>query len=87
MHPGLAAKGLRTPAAVVHFYAEAMPGRTPWLPVLVTSMGLRLRAGKGSSSGVGFAIPVDQVKGLVQQILQFGKVRHCHAETISQFNG
>lgn len=30
--------------------------------------------GKGSSSGVGFAIPVDQVKGLVQQILQFGKV-------------
>lgn len=31
--------------------------------------------GKGSSSGVGFAIPVDAVKGLVQQILQFGKVR------------
>lgn len=31
-------------------------------------------AGKGSSSGVGFAIPVDTVKGLVDQILQYGRV-------------
>ncbi|KAK9815107.1 hypothetical protein WJX73_007714 [Symbiochloris irregularis] len=31
-------------------------------------------SGKGSSSGVGFAIPVDAVRGLVQQILEFGKV-------------
>lgn len=30
--------------------------------------------GKGGSSGVGFAIPVDSVKGLVQQILTFGRV-------------
>lgn len=29
--------------------------------------------GKGSSSGVGFAIPIDTVKGLVDQILTYGK--------------
>jgi S1-C subfamily serine protease len=33
-----------------------------------------LIAGKGSSSGVGFAIPIDTVKGLVDQILQYGQV-------------
>jgi S1-C subfamily serine protease len=31
-------------------------------------------SGKGSSSGVGFAIPIDDVKGLVDQILKFGRV-------------
>jgi len=31
-------------------------------------------SGKGASSGVGFAIPVDTVKGLVTQILEFGRV-------------
>ncbi|GBF95718.1 protease Do-like chloroplastic [Raphidocelis subcapitata] len=31
-------------------------------------------SGSGSSSGVGFAIPVDSAKGLVQQILEFGRV-------------
>lgn len=31
-------------------------------------------SGKGANSGVGFAIPIDQVKGLVQQILQYGRV-------------
>ena len=31
-------------------------------------------AGRGASSGVGFAIPIDSVKGLVDQILQYGKV-------------
>eukprot|EP00882_Tetradesmus_deserticola_P005898 GHRQ01006212.1.p1 GENE.GHRQ01006212.1~~GHRQ01006212.1.p1 ORF type:complete len:169 (+),score=64.72 GHRQ01006212.1:745-1251(+) len=31
-------------------------------------------AGKGASSGVGFAIPIDTVKGLVDQILQYGRV-------------
>jgi S1-C subfamily serine protease len=30
--------------------------------------------GKGSSSGVGFAIPIDTAKGLVEQILTYGKV-------------
>eukprot|EP00803_Ostreobium_quekettii_P005014 evm.model.scf_4818.1 EVM.evm.TU.scf_4818.1 scf_4818:151-3522(+) len=30
--------------------------------------------GKGASSGVGFAIPIDSVKGLVDQILKFGQV-------------
>eukprot|EP00877_Chromochloris_zofingiensis_P012461 jgi/Chrzof1/7469/Cz02g25040.t1 len=30
--------------------------------------------GKGASSGVGFAIPIDTVKGLVDQILQYGRV-------------
>lgn len=30
--------------------------------------------GTGSSSGVGFAIPIDTVKGLVDQILKYGKV-------------
>ena len=33
-----------------------------------------LSAGRGASSGVGFAIPVDQVTGLVQQALTYGKV-------------
>jgi S1-C subfamily serine protease len=33
-----------------------------------------MSAGKGASSGVGFAIPVDTVKGLVDQILQYGRV-------------
>jgi S1-C subfamily serine protease len=28
----------------------------------------------GSSSGVGFALPVDSVKGIVEQVIQFGKV-------------
>jgi len=31
-------------------------------------------AGKGASSGVGFAIPIDQVKGLVDQILAYGRI-------------
>ncbi|KAF6258898.1 trypsin-like cysteine/serine peptidase domain-containing protein [Scenedesmus sp. NREL 46B-D3] len=30
--------------------------------------------GKGASAGVGFAIPIDTVKGLVDQILQYGRV-------------
>jgi S1-C subfamily serine protease len=30
--------------------------------------------GKGASSGVGFAIPVDSVKGLVSQILMYGRI-------------
>jgi S1-C subfamily serine protease len=28
----------------------------------------------GASSGVGFAIPIDQARGLVEQILTYGKV-------------
>lgn len=31
-------------------------------------------AGKGASSGVGFAIPIDTAKGLVEQVLKYGKV-------------
>jgi S1-C subfamily serine protease len=31
-------------------------------------------AGKGASSGVGFAIPIDTARGLVEQILTYGKV-------------
>ena len=31
-------------------------------------------AGRGASSGVGFAIPIDSVKGLVDQILRYGRV-------------
>ncbi|GAB4823866.1 hypothetical protein N2152v2_010912 [Parachlorella kessleri] len=31
-------------------------------------------SGRGSSSGVGFAIPIDTVKGLVDQILTYGRV-------------
>lgn len=30
--------------------------------------------GVGSSSGVGFAIPIDGAKGLVEQILKYGRV-------------
>lgn len=37
-------------------------------------VGAAAAAGKGASSGVGFAIPVDTVKGLVDQILQYGRV-------------
>ena len=31
-------------------------------------------SGKGASSGIGFAIPIDTVKGLVDQILKYGRV-------------
>jgi len=31
-------------------------------------------SGKGGNVGVGFAIPVDTVKGIVEQIIQFGKI-------------
>jgi S1-C subfamily serine protease len=31
-------------------------------------------SGRGSNSGVGFAIPIDQVKGLVEQILTYGRI-------------
>ncbi|GLI58682.1 hypothetical protein VaNZ11_000425, partial [Volvox africanus] len=31
-------------------------------------------SGKGASSGVGFALPIDSVKGLVEQILAYGRV-------------
>lgn len=31
-------------------------------------------SGKGANSGVGFAIPIDQVKGLVEQILTYGRI-------------
>lgn len=30
--------------------------------------------GKGASSGIGFAIPIDTVRGLVEQILRYGRV-------------
>lgn len=33
-----------------------------------------MHAGKGASSGVGFAIPIDTAKGLVEQVLTYGKV-------------
>ena len=35
---------------------------------------MSVQAGKGASSGVGFAIPIDTAKGLVEQVLKFGKV-------------
>ena len=38
------------------------------------STPLSVCSGRGASSGVGFAIPVDSVKGLVDQILRFGRV-------------
>jgi hypothetical protein len=31
-------------------------------------------SGRGANSGVGFAIPIDQVKGLVEQILTYGRI-------------
>ena len=34
-----------------------------------------IRLSQGSFSGVGFAIPIDTVKGLVDQILVHGRVR------------
>ena len=43
-------------------------------PCLKQCFTLFVHAGRGASSGVGFAIPVDSVKGLVEQILKFGRV-------------
>jgi S1-C subfamily serine protease len=31
-------------------------------------------SGKGSSSGIGFAVPIDSIKGIVDQILRHGRV-------------
>ena len=31
-------------------------------------------AGRGSSAGVGFAIPIDSMRGLIDQILKYGRV-------------
>ena len=47
-------------------------GRSP--SPRVSTNGWLYCAGRGASSGVGFAIPVDSVKGLVEQILKFGRV-------------
>ena len=33
-----------------------------------------IASNSGTSSGVGFALPIDNVKGIVEQIIQFGKV-------------
>ena len=33
--------------------------------------------GQGSSSGVGFAIPIDIVRSVVDQLLQYGRVLRC----------
>eukprot|EP00878_Enallax_costatus_P011544 GHUV01012052.1.p2 GENE.GHUV01012052.1~~GHUV01012052.1.p2 ORF type:complete len:193 (+),score=24.35 GHUV01012052.1:191-769(+) len=43
--------------------------------VIGINLGILDPSGKGSFSGVGFAIPIDTVKGLVEQILQHGRVR------------
>ena len=40
----------------------------------LTALNMVCGSGRGASSGVGFAIPVDSVKGLVEQILKFGRV-------------
>ena len=40
----------------------------------VSDTALNVCAGRGASSGVGFAIPIDTVTGLVEQILKFGRV-------------
>jgi S1-C subfamily serine protease len=36
---------------------------------------------QGSSSGIGFAIPVNSVRGLVTQILTYGRVGTTHRQT------
>lgn len=38
------------------------------------NIGIVDPSGKGSFSGVGFALPIDTAKGLVEQILAFGRV-------------
>eukprot|EP00775_Hariotina_reticulata_P004621 gene4621-4875_t len=43
--------------------------------VIGVNLGILDPSGKGSFSGVGFAIPIDTVKGLVDQILTHGRVR------------
>jgi S1-C subfamily serine protease len=51
-----------------------MSGKMQYLSCYLRSVKPWWRAGKGSSSGIGFAIPIDTVKGLVDQILTYGKV-------------
>jgi S1-C subfamily serine protease len=43
--------------------------------VIGVNLGILDPSGKGSFSGVGFAIPIDTVRGLVDQILTHGRVR------------
>jgi S1-C subfamily serine protease len=43
--------------------------------VIGINLGILDPSGKGSFSGVGFAIPIDSVRGLVDQILAHGRVR------------
>jgi S1-C subfamily serine protease len=43
--------------------------------VIGINLGILDPSGKGSFSGVGFAIPIDTVRGLVDQILAHGRVR------------
>jgi hypothetical protein len=43
--------------------------------VIGVNLGILDPSGKGSFSGVGFAIPIDTVRGLVDQILAHGRVR------------
>jgi S1-C subfamily serine protease len=40
----------------------------------LTTLSSTFPPGRGSSSGVGFAIPIDPVKGLVEQLLTLGRV-------------
>jgi S1-C subfamily serine protease len=43
---------------------------------LLIGMNTMIASPSGTSSGVGFAVPVDMIKKIVPEIIQFGKVTH-----------
>lgn len=56
------------------YYSAQLVAYTYLLTTLCYVVIIDSSTGKGASSGVGFAIPIDTVKGLVDQILQYGRV-------------
>lgn len=72
--------GLSTVKNVIQTDASINPGNSGG--ILLDSQGRVIGintaiadpTGKGASAGVGFAIPIDTVQGLVKQILAYGKV-------------
>ena len=67
-------------APVEHLRLGSQPAKILCAPALLPcchfaeTMSKSTFAGRGASSGVGFAIPIDTVSGLVDQILKFGRV-------------
>ncbi|KAF8060075.1 DEGP1 [Scenedesmus sp. PABB004] len=73
--------GLSAVTGVIQTDAAINPGNSGGVllnsqgAVVGVNLGIMDPSGKGSFSGVGFAIPIDTVRGLVDQILVHGRVR------------